>query len=63
MVKKKNTNSRNMSLYANLSQKHKTKKDQRNRKHAEYLATLPKNPFKRLLYSMHPKRVMGYWSQ
>ena len=49
MVKKKNTNSRNMSLYANLSQKHKTKKDQRNRKHAEYLATLPKNPFKRLL--------------
>ena len=61
MVKKKNTNSRNMSLYANLSQKHKTKKDQRNRKHAEYLATLPKNPFKRLLYRMHPKRVMGYW--
>ena len=61
MAKKKSTNSRKMNLYANLSQKHKTKKDQRDRKHAEYLATLPKHPLKRILYRMHPKRVAGYW--
>ncbi len=61
MAKKKSSNSRKMNLYANLSQKHKTKKDQRDRKHAEYLATLPKHPLKRLLYRMHPKRVAGYW--
>lgn len=50
-----------MSLYANLSQKHKTNKDLRARKQAEYLATLPKHPIKRLIYRMHPKRVAGYW--
>lgn len=50
-----------MSLYANLSQKRKTKKDLRTRKQAEYLATLPKHPVKRLIYRMHPKRVAGYW--
>lgn len=61
MNKSKNKTSRKMSLYANLSQKHKTKKDARARKQAEYLATLPKHPLKRLLWRMHPKRVAGYW--
>ncbi len=50
-----------MSLYSNLSHKRKTKKDQKARKRAEYLATLPKHPVKRALYRMHPKRVAGYW--
>jgi penicillin-binding protein 1A len=39
----------------------RTKKDAANRKKAEYLATLPKHPVKRILARMHPKRVYGYW--
>jgi len=50
-----------MSVYSNLVQKRKTKKDAEARKKAEYLATLPKHPVKRLLYRLHPKRVIGYW--
>lgn len=37
------------------------KKDAAARKKAEYLATLPKHPVKRLLYRMHPKRVFKFW--
>lgn len=53
------------NTYSNLSKKSKskraTKKDVRSRKKAEYLATLPKNPFKRFLYRLHPKRFFKYW--
>ncbi len=52
---------RSMSVYSNLVQKRKTKKDASARKKAEYLASLPKHPVKRLLYRLHPKRVIGYW--
>lgn len=31
------------------------------RKRAAYLSTLPKNPVKRFLYRMHPKRLAKYW--
>lgn len=48
-------------MYANLSHQHRTKKDLAARKRAEYLASLPKNPFKRLLYRLHPKRVAKFW--
>ncbi len=58
---RKKSSPRKMSLYSNLSHKRKTKKDQKARKRAEYLATLPKHPVKRALYRMHPKRVAGYW--
>lgn len=57
----KNSSPRKMSVYANLSQKRKTKKDLKARKRAEYLATLPKHPVKRFVARMHPKRVAGYW--
>lgn len=50
-----------MSVYSNLVHKRKTKKDASARKKAEYLATLPKHPVKRLLYRLHPRRVAGYW--
>lgn len=50
-----------MSVYANLSHKRRTKKDQKARKRAEYLATLPKHPVKRFIYRLHPKRAAGYW--
>jgi hypothetical protein len=60
-VAKKPTKSRNMSVYSNLTHKRKTKKDAQSRKKAEYLASLPKHPVKRLIYRLHPKRFFGYW--
>lgn len=51
----------NLGLYANLVHRKKTKKDADSRKKAEYLATLPKNPFLRFLYRLHPKRFFKYW--
>jgi len=57
--KKKST--RKISLYSNLSQKRKVKKDAESRRRAEYLATLPKHPVKRFFYRMHPKRFWAYW--
>lgn len=59
MSKKKPT--RKISLYSNLSQKRKVKKDAEARRRAEYLATLPKHPVKRFFYRLHPKRFWGYW--
>lgn len=50
-----------MSVYSNLAQGRKTKKDTAARKKAEYLASLPKHPVKRILYRLHPKRFWGYW--
>lgn len=58
---KKSSSSRKLSVYSNLVNKHRTKKDSKARKKAEYLATLPKHPVKRLLARLHPKRVAGYW--
>lgn len=48
-------------MYSNLSRRHKVKKDKSDRKHAQYLASLPKNPFKRLLFHLHPKNAIKYW--
>ena len=59
MSKKKPT--RKLSVYSNLSQKRKVKKDAESRRRAEYLATLPKHPVKRFFYRMHPKRFWAYW--
>jgi membrane peptidoglycan carboxypeptidase len=60
-VAKKSSKSRNMSVYSNLTHKRKTKKDIDSRKKAEYLATLPKHPLKRVLYRMHPARLWAFW--
>lgn len=60
-VAKKPTHSRKLSVYSNLSHQRKTKKDAAARKRAQYLATLPKHPVKRLAYRMHPKRFWAYW--
>ncbi len=48
-------------MYSNLTKRRKAKRDVAQRKHAEYLASLPKHPVKRLLYRLHPKRVLKYW--
>lgn len=50
-----------IKLYSNLSTKHKAKKDAAARRRAEYLATLPKDPWKRFWARLHPKRVFKWW--
>lgn len=60
MVKTKKPG-RRISVYANLVTKQRTKKDAKMRKRAEYLATLPKHPLKRLAYRLHPKRLAKFW--
>lgn len=60
-MKPKNRGSKAISVYSNLSNRRKANKDYRARRKAEYLATLPKHPVKRLLYRLHPKRFFGYW--
>ena len=57
----KKSHQRRMNVYSNLSHKRRTKKDRVSRKKAEYLASLPKHPVKRLLHRLHPRRVAGYW--
>ena len=54
------------TTYSNLTKnkgksKRSLKKDAKKRAYAEYLATLPKNPFLRFLAHFHPKRVLRYW--
>ncbi len=58
---KRKTKRRKVSVYSNLAAKHRTKKDSKARKKAEYLATLPKHPVKRIAHRLHPKRVAKYW--
>lgn len=48
-------------VYSNLVSHRRTRNDTKARRKAEYLATLPKHPIKRLLYRLHPKRVAKYW--
>ena len=55
------TTPKRMSVYANLANKHKLKKDRQSREKAEYLASLPKHPVKRFFYRLHPKRVFAFW--
>ncbi len=65
-VEKKATRSthqgkRNVSVYSNLVNNHRSKREIRARKRAEYLATLPKHPVKRILYVLNPKRLAKFW--
>lgn len=53
--------SKRVSLYANLSNRRKSNREYKARRKAEYLASLPKHPVKRILYRMHPKRFFAYW--
>ena len=49
------------STYTSLMYKSKVKRDEKARKKAEDLATLPKTPVKRFFAHLHPKRVFHYW--
>ncbi len=57
----KKRNAKRLSLYSNLSNRRKSNRDYKARRKAEYLASLPKHPVKRMLYRMHPKRFFAYW--
>ncbi len=59
MPKKRRT--RKVSVYSNLARARRVKRDATKRLKAEYLATLPKHPVKRVFSRLHPKRVAGYW--
>lgn len=61
MAKGSKKSSRTLSVYSNLVNQRKAKKDAQLRRKAEYLATLPKHPVKRVLYRLHPKRFWAYW--
>src|SRR5689334_18093221 len=50
-----------MNVYANLSHARRTRKDKIARRKAEYLASLPKHPIKRIVYRMHPRRLAKFW--
>lgn len=57
----KNRRGRSLSVYSNLSNRRKANKDAALRRKAEYLASLPKHPLKRIFYRLHPKRFISYW--
>ena len=50
-----------LSLYSNLAQKRKHKKESSKHARAAYLATLPKNPWKRFVHFMNPQVFWSYW--
>lgn len=58
---KRSRRSKGVSVYANLVANRRSKADARARRKAEYLATLPKNPVKRFLYRLNPKRAVKFW--
>ncbi|HVU59524.1 MAG TPA: biosynthetic peptidoglycan transglycosylase, partial [Candidatus Saccharimonadales bacterium] len=56
------TNSgKTLRLNQSLSDRLRAAKRARDARRAAYLSTLPKNPFLRTLYRLHPKRVAQYW--
>jgi penicillin-binding protein 1A len=60
MTKKSDTN-KGVKVNRSVGDRIKAHKDDRARKRAEYLSTLPKNPIKRFFYRLQPKRLYKYW--
>lgn len=54
-------NQNSIRLNSSLSDRRRAKKQSRAAARAEYLSTLPKERWKRLLYRLQPKRVAAYW--
>ena len=57
----KKTAKKNMNLYSSLSYSRRAKKEANDRRRAEELAKLPKEPVKRFFARLHPKRVFKWW--
>ncbi len=60
-TKQESTQGAKKSVYSNLVRARRVKRDAAKRLKAEYLATLPKHPVKRVFARLHPKRVAGFW--
>ncbi len=52
---------RQIQINRSFSDRSKAKKSARQAAKAAYLSTLPKNRYRRILYRLHPKRVLRYW--
>lgn len=50
-----------IKLNHSLSDKLRANRDDKARRRAAYLSTLPQNRWKRILYRLHPKRMAQYW--
>lgn len=50
-----------IKLNQSLSERMRANRNARATRKAAYLSTLPKNPVKRLLYRLQPKRLAAYW--
>jgi len=50
-----------IKLNRSLGERVRAGREAKARKRAAYLSTLPRNRWKRLLYRLHPKRVIKYW--
>lgn len=58
---KMSASGKTLQLHQSLSDRLRANKRTRDARRAAYLSTLPKNPFKRMLYRLHPKRLAQYW--
>jgi membrane peptidoglycan carboxypeptidase len=52
---------KSLKINRTMGDRSKARKESRAAEKAQYLSTLPKNRYKRILYRMHPKRVAKYW--
>lgn len=50
-----------IKLHQSLGEQRRARKNSQAMAKATYLSTLPKNPIKRTLYRMHPKRFFAFW--
>lgn len=50
-----------IKLNRSFSDRMRASREARAQRKAAYLSTLPKEPWKRLLYRLHPKRLYKYW--
>jgi len=50
-----------IKINRNLGERVRASREARAQRKAAYLSTLPKEPWKRWLYRMHPKRLYKYW--
>ncbi|CAN5147506.1 hypothetical protein BH09PAT3_BH09PAT3_2500 [soil metagenome] len=56
-----NFNKNSIKLHSSISDRRRAKRQGRAAARAEYLSTLPKERWKRLLYRLQPKRVAAFW--
>jgi len=50
-----------IKLNRSMGQRMRAGREARAQRKAAYLSTLPKEPWKRLLYRLHPRRLYKYW--